>query len=43
MRFDFDRQKSWDVKRKLGVSLQDAQEIFDQAYLGCFNNPPPAY
>jgi uncharacterized DUF497 family protein len=33
MRFDFDREKSWDVKRKHGVSLREAQEIFDQVYL----------
>ena len=33
MRFDFDREKSRDVKRKRGVSLKEAQEIFDQAYL----------
>ena len=33
MRFDFDREKSRDVKRKHGVSLEEAQEIFDQVYL----------
>ena len=33
MRCRFDREKSRDVKRKYGVSLQEAQEIFDQAYL----------
>ncbi|HTR39716.1 MAG TPA: BrnT family toxin [Bryobacteraceae bacterium] len=33
MRFDFDEQKSREVKRKHGVSLREAQEIFDQAYL----------
>lgn len=33
MRFEFDRSKSWAVKRKDGVSLKEAQEIFDQAYL----------
>ena len=33
MRFLFDREKSWDVKRKHGVSLKEAQEIFDQVYL----------
>jgi uncharacterized DUF497 family protein len=32
-RFQFDREKSREVKRKHGVSLQEAQEIFDQAYL----------
>jgi uncharacterized DUF497 family protein len=33
MRFKFDREKSRDVKRKHGVSLTEAQEIFDQVYL----------
>lgn len=33
MRFDFDRAKSRLVKRKHGVSLKEAQEIFDQVYL----------
>jgi uncharacterized DUF497 family protein len=33
VRCRFDREKSRDVKRKHGVSLQEAQEIFDQAYL----------
>jgi uncharacterized DUF497 family protein len=33
MRFEFDREKSRDVKRKHGVSLKEAQEIFDQVYL----------
>ena len=33
MRFAFDREKSRDVKRKHGVSLKEAQEIFDQVYL----------
>jgi uncharacterized DUF497 family protein len=33
MRFGFDRDKSWDVKRKHGVSLKEAEEIFDQVYL----------
>ena len=33
MRFEFDREKSRDVKRKHGVSLVEAQEIFDQAYI----------
>ena len=33
MRFQFDREKSRDVKRKHGVSLEEAQEIFDQVYL----------
>lgn len=33
MRFRYDRRKSRDVKRKHGVSLKEAQEIFDQVYL----------
>ena len=33
MRFEFDPEKSRDVKRKHGVSLEEAQEIFDQVYL----------
>jgi uncharacterized DUF497 family protein len=33
MRCDFDREKSRNVKRKRGVSLEEAEEIFDQAYL----------
>jgi uncharacterized DUF497 family protein len=33
MRFDFDRRKSREVKRKHGVSLKEAQEIFDQVYI----------
>ena len=33
MRRDFDRKKSRDVKRKHGVSLKEAQEIFDRVYL----------
>jgi uncharacterized DUF497 family protein len=32
-RFEFDREKSRTVKQKHGVSLQEAQEIFDQAYV----------
>jgi uncharacterized DUF497 family protein len=33
MRFAFDPAKNRLVKRKHGVSLKEAQEIFDQAYL----------
>jgi uncharacterized DUF497 family protein len=33
MRCAFDRDKSREVKRKHGVSLIEAQEIFDQVYL----------
>jgi uncharacterized DUF497 family protein len=32
-RFEFDREKSRTVVRKHGVSLQEAQEIFDQVYV----------
>jgi uncharacterized DUF497 family protein len=41
MRFEFDREKSRDVKRKHGVSLTEAQEIFDQAYLVDRKNDHP--
>jgi uncharacterized DUF497 family protein len=33
MRCEFDREKSRNVKRKHGVSLEEAEEIFDQVYL----------
>jgi uncharacterized DUF497 family protein len=33
MRFEFDKEKSRSVKRKHGVSLEEAQDIFDQAYI----------
>lgn len=33
MRFSFDRAKSRAAKRTHGVSLEEVQEIFDQAYL----------
>ncbi len=32
MRFEFDESKSREVKRKHGVSLEQAQEIFEQTY-----------
>jgi uncharacterized DUF497 family protein len=41
MRFGFDQSKSWAVKRKHGVSLKDAQEIFDQTYLVDRKNDDP--
>ncbi|MGA2592031.1 MAG: BrnT family toxin [Bryobacteraceae bacterium] len=41
MRFDFDREKSRDVERKHGVSLDEAQEIFDQVYLVDQKNDDP--
>ena len=33
IRVYFDRQKSQSVKKKHGVSLEEAQEIFDQVYV----------
>jgi uncharacterized DUF497 family protein len=33
VRFKYDRRKNREVKRKHGVSLEEAREIFDQAYL----------
>ena len=33
MRFKFDQEKSRDVQRKHGISLEEAREIFDQTYL----------
>jgi len=33
MRFEYDPTKNRGVKRKHGVSLREAQEIFDQTYL----------
>ena len=41
MRFKFDSLKSRVVKRKHGVSLEEAQEIFDQAYLMDQKNDDP--
>jgi uncharacterized DUF497 family protein len=41
MRFGFDQSKIWAVKRKHGVSLKDAQEIFDQTYLVDRKNDDP--
>ena len=41
MRFEFDREKSRDVKRKHGVSLKEAQDIFDQVYLVDRKNDDP--
>jgi uncharacterized DUF497 family protein len=40
-RFEDDRSKSRAVKRKHGVSLKQAQEIFDQAYLIDQKNDDP--
>lgn len=33
MRFQFDKAKSRDLKRKHGVSLAEARDIFDQTYV----------
>jgi uncharacterized DUF497 family protein len=41
MRFGFDQSKSWAVKRKHGVSLKEAQGIFDQTYLVDRKNDDP--
>ncbi|MGA3024366.1 MAG: BrnT family toxin [Bryobacteraceae bacterium] len=41
MRFEFDREKSREVKRKHGLSLFDAREIFDQVYLVDQKNDDP--
>jgi uncharacterized DUF497 family protein len=41
MRFEFDTEKSRDVKRKHGVSLKEAQQIFDQVYLVDQKNDDP--
>ena len=41
MRFRFDAEKNRDVKRKHGVSLEEAQEIFDQSYLVDRKNDDP--
>jgi uncharacterized DUF497 family protein len=41
MRFAFIEKKSREVKRKHGVSLEEAKEIFDQAYLVDGKNDDP--
>ena len=41
MRFEFDNEKSRSVKRKHGVSLKEAQNIFDQAYIVDQKNDNP--
>jgi uncharacterized DUF497 family protein len=41
VRFDFDPAKDRLVKRRHGVSLREAQEIFDQAYLVDQKNDDP--
>jgi len=41
MRFSFDKRKSRLVKRKHGVSLEEALEIFDQVHLVDRKNDDP--
>ena len=41
MRFHFDAGKNLEVRRKHGVSLEEAQEIFDQAYIVDRKNDNP--
>ncbi|MGH9609653.1 MAG: BrnT family toxin [Bryobacteraceae bacterium] len=41
MRFEFDREKNRSVKRRHGVSLEEAQEIFDQVYIVDRKNDNP--
>lgn len=41
MRFRFDAAKNAEVERKHGVSLEAAQEIFDQAHLVDRKNDDP--
>jgi len=33
MRFEFDKQKDRNVKRRHGISLNEATQIFDQVYI----------
>jgi uncharacterized DUF497 family protein len=41
MRLTFDPAKSRQVKQKHGISLEDAREIFDQAYIVDRKNDHP--
>ena len=41
MRFKFDREKNRETKRKHGISLEEVQEIFDQAYIVDQRNDDP--
>jgi uncharacterized DUF497 family protein len=41
MRVQFDAAKSREVQRKHGVSLEEAREIFDQAYIVDAKNDDP--
>ena len=42
-RFRYDREKSRAVKERHGVSLKEAQEIFDQAYIVDQKNDPEQF
>jgi uncharacterized DUF497 family protein len=42
VRFDFDADKNEEVKRRHGVSLEEAQEIFDQVYVVDQKSDDPA-
>ena len=41
LRFRFDKKKSENVKRKHGLSLEETQDIFDQAYIIDQKNDDP--
>lgn len=41
MRFEFDQEKSRAVKRNHGLSLTEAQQIFDQTYIVDRKNDNP--
>ena len=41
MRCEFDVAKSREVKRKHGISLKEAQEVFDQVYIVDQKNDNP--
>jgi uncharacterized DUF497 family protein len=41
MRFEFDPDKNREVKRKHGVSLEEAAELFDQTYIVDRKNDDP--
>lgn len=43
MRFRFDAAKNAEVERKHGVSLEEAQEIFEQAHLVDRKNDDPEH
>ena len=41
MRIRFDAQKNSEVRRKHGISLEDAQRVFDQTYIVDRKNDNP--